>query len=400
MMADEAVQLLVDLVQSDSTNPPGTEERAANHVAEYLTRHDIGVRWQEVAPGRLNLSASLSGATTRRRPTLLFCGHLDTVPVGNQQWSHDPFGAQITDGLLFGRGASDMKSGVAAMAVMMARLRQTYGSESLPIQLLLTVGEEVDSIGAQRFLEEYGVSGIGGIVIGEPTNGQIAIGHKGAYWLEVQCFGRTAHGSMPQLGVNAVDQIIDAANLLYQVRDNLQPSPDTILGAPTIAITQIGGGIQTNVIPDQAFLRADMRFGTPQQQQWVLETWQGAVDRHRQQHEEFRYQCRPLLNRSPLFTDPSHPLIQKAQELCRVDAKTWRTVSYYTDGSVLAAPTNIPTLIYGPGDDRLAHQPDESVLLTSFLECIDFYQELAASYAQGDWELAQMGSPPTEADIV
>jgi succinyl-diaminopimelate desuccinylase len=387
MMADEAVRLLGDLVQSDSTNPPGTEERAAHHVAEYLTRHDVAVQWQEVAPGRLNLLASLSGEPSLHRPVLLFCGHLDTVPIGNQQWSHDPFGAQITDGVLFGRGASDMKSGVAAMAVMMARLHQTQGSESLPIQLLLTVGEEVDSIGAQRFLEQHGVSGLGGIVIGEPTNGQIAIGHKGAYWLEMQCYGRTAHGSMPQLGINAIDQLIEAANLLHQVRANLPPSPDVILGAPTVAITQIGGGIQTNVIPDQAFLRADMRFGTSQQQNWVLETWQRALEQYRQQHGEFRYQWHPLLNRSPLFTEPSHPLIQKAQELRNVDAKTWRTVSYYTDGSVLAAPTNIPTLIYGPGDDRLAHQPDESVPLTSFLECIDFYHDLAASYAHGDWEL-------------
>lgn len=387
-MADETVQLLVDLVQSDSTNPPGTEERAAYHVAEYLTRHDVTVQCQEVASGRLNLLASLGGATTLHRPSLLFCGHLDTVPIGSQQWSHDPFGAQITNGVLFGRGASDMKSGVAAMAVMMARLRQTYGSELLPIQLLLTVGEEVDSVGAQWFHQQYGVSGIGGMVIGEPTNGQIAIGHKGAYWLEMQCFGRAAHGSMPELGINAIDQIIEAANLLYEVPVDLGPSPDAMLGAPTVAVTQIGGGIQTNVIPDRAFLRADMRFGTPQQQQWILGTWQRALEQYQQQHEEFRYQWHPLLDRSPLFTDPSHPLIQKAQELRHVDAKTWRTVSYYTDGSVLAAPTNIPTLIYGPGDDRLAHQPDESVPLTSFLECIDFYQELAASYSQGDWELA------------
>jgi succinyl-diaminopimelate desuccinylase len=205
---------------------------------------------------------------------------------------------------------------------------------------------------------------------------------------------------MPQLGINAVDQIIDAANLLYQIGANLKASPDAILGAPTIAITQIGGGIQTNMIPDRAFFRADMRFGTLQQQQWILETWQHALERHQQQHDEFRYQWHSLLNRIPLFTDPLHPLIQKAQELRGVDVKTWRTVSYYTDGSVLAASTHIPTLIYGPGDDRLAHQPDELVSLTSLLDCIDFYQELAASYAQGDWELTQMGLPPTEADIV
>ncbi|PSR30931.1 MAG: acetylornithine deacetylase [Sulfobacillus benefaciens] len=387
MVTDEAIKLLVDLVQSDSTNPPGTEERAAHHVAEYLTRHDVAVKWQEVSSGRQNLLACLNGEASRQRPALLFCGHLDTVPIGSQQWAHEPFGAQIDDGVLFGRGASDMKSGVAAMAVMMARLRQTYGSHSLPIQLLLTVGEEVDSIGAERYLEQYGVDGVGGIVIGEPTNGQIGIGHKGAYWMEMQCFGRTAHGSMPQLGVNAIDQILEALNLLGQIRENLPSDSDAVLGDSTIAITQIGGGIQTNVIPDQAFFRADMRFGTPEQQKRVLDAWQRALDLHQQQHEEFRYQWHPLLNRSPLFTEPSHPLIQKAQALCNVDANSWRTVSYYTDGSVLAAPTNIPTLIYGPGDDRLAHQPDESVPLSSFLECIDFYHDLAKSYAHGDWDL-------------
>lgn len=388
-MDDETVQLLADLVRTDTTNPPGTEDRAAQHVAEYLTRHDVAVQWQEVAPGRSNLFASLTTESSSQSPSLLFCGHLDTVPIGGRQWAHDPFGAEIVDGMLYGRGASDMKSGVAAMVVMMAHLRKTCGAESWPIQLLLTVGEEVDSIGAQKFLGRHGVAGIGGMVIGEPTDGKIAIGHKGAYWLEMQCFGRTAHGSMPELGINAIDHIVEAANLLLRVRADIEPTCDAVLGTPTVAVTQIGGGVQTNVIPDQAFLRADMRFATPEQQQRVLGEWQRALSLHQTTHKEFRYEWHTLLDRNPLLTASSHSLIQKAQELRGVNADTWRTVTYYTDGSVLAAPTHIPTLIYGPGDDRMAHQPDESVSLSAYFDCIDFYQKLATSYAQGEWTLSQ-----------
>lgn len=388
-MNDETVRLLADLVQSDSTNPPGTEEHVAEHVEDYLKRHDVAVQRQSVRPGRFNLIASLAGAPITNRPSLLFCGHMDTVPIGNSEWGHDPFGAEVENGVLFGRGASDMKSGVAAMAVMMALLRKDRRAGSWPIKLLLTVGEEVDSVGAQHYGEQYGVDDIGGMVIGEPTNGQIAIGHKGAYWIEMRCFGRTAHGSMPSLGINAIDQIFEAANMLHRLRSGLETAADSVLGSPTIAITQIGGGVQTNVIPDQAFLRADMRFATAEQQQKILRDWKRALERYQQTHEEFRYEWHRLLERAPLLTPPTHPLIQKTQELRRVNADTWRTVSYYTDGSVIAAPTHIPTVIYGPGDDRAAHQPDESVSLASYFDSIEFYRELATSYALGEWQLTQ-----------
>ncbi len=389
-MNDEALELLANLVRCESTNPPGEEEHAAQEVAEYLHRHDVEVEWQRVAPGRTNLIVSLdSRETSVKRPTLLFCGHLDTVPIGDREWSHNPFAAEIVDGRLFGRGASDMKSGVAAMAVMMAQLRELRGSESWPIQLLLTAGEEVDSIGAEFFRRHGGMAGVGGVVIGEPTDGRVAIGHKGAYWVEMQCWGRTAHGSMPQLGVNAIDQVLKAAHLLYEANAHARPVADPVLGELTVAVTRIGGGIQTNMIPDQAFLQADMRFATQKQQQEVLKEWEDSLQRYQQSYEEFRYEYHSLLNRSPLLTPPSHPLIRVAQQLLGLDPESWRTVSYYTDGSVLSAPTNLPTLIYGPGDDRLAHQPDESVALSAYFAAIKFYRDLAVSYARGEWTLNQ-----------
>ena len=385
---DEMIQLLVDLVRSNATNPPGTEAHTAHIVAQYLKRHDVPVQWQEVAPGRANLVASLGDTECVRRPILLFCGHLDTVPVGSRRWTHEPFGAEVIDGVLFGRGAADMKSGVAAMAVMMGLLRKEARQQSQPITLVLTVGEEVDSVGAQRFHDKYDMASIGGMVIGEPTQGQIAVGHKGAYWLEIRCFGRTAHGSMPALGQNAIDGIVEAAAILRNLGENFASMRDPLLGEPTVAVTQIGGGVQTNVIPDQAFLRADMRFVTVQQQQQVLKAWQTALNRHSERWPQFRYEWNPVLERLPLLTVPSHPLIQQAQALRRVGPDSWRTVSYYTDGSVLAAPTQIPTLIFGPGDDRLAHQSEESVSLVSYVDSIEFYRELATSYARGEWELS------------
>ena len=386
-MIDETVKFLAELVNTDSTNPPANEDGVAQCVADYLRRNDVVVHRQVVAPGRSNLIASLTDGLTTQRPSLCFCGHLDTVPIGSAEWTHDPFGGEVAGGNLFGRGASDMKSGVAAMAVMMARLRKMPNSAGWPIQLLLTVGEEVDSVGAQEFLAQYGVSHIGGMVIGEPTNGDVVVGHKGAQWVEVECFGRTAHGSMPQLGINAIDQSLEAIRLLYQLRPELQAAADAVLGSSTATITQMGAGIQTNVIPDRAFFQVDMRFAKPEVQQRFMDHWQQALDEHMQTHPEFRYEWHQLLNRAPLMTPPTHPLIQKAQELLKLNPDSWRTVSYYTDGSVLAAPTKIPTLIYGPGDDKLAHQPDESVSIAAFSESIEFYRELAVSYGRGDWQL-------------
>jgi succinyl-diaminopimelate desuccinylase len=163
---------------------------------------------------------------------------------------------------------------------------------------------------------------------------------------------------------------------------------DSVLGKGTLAVTRIEGGIQTNVIPDEAFFHVDMRYGNAHAYAQFMALWQQAL-KHDLEGGNTGYRCewRSLLNRAPLLTQPTNPLIKRAQELVYANADQWRTVSYYTDGSVLAAPAQIPTLIYGPGDDALAHRPNESVSVSAYLSSIEFYYQLARSYGLGQWQL-------------
>lgn len=364
----DVVALLETLIRIDSQNPPGNEGRVVDAIAQRLERARVPFAAQAVADGRSNLLATLG---TGNGPHLLFTGHADTVPVGKAPWRHDPLAGEFVDGRVYGRGAADMKGGLAAMVVALERLAAGPRPAGR-VSLLVTAGEEVDCVGAQAFRDGHGVEGIGALVVGEPTGMRVANAHKGALWGEVRCFGKTAHGAQPRHGVNAIDALLDAAQMLRQEQR-------TIEAGTTAAITRIAGGIRTNVIPDEAFLEMDIRSdGDAGRALW--ERCRDRLARRQAKNERFRFATRVLLQRAPVRTPADHPLIALAMELTGTTAPV--TVPYYTDGSVLAAPDAIPTLILGPGETELAHQPDEWVDVTSLARAARVYHRLALGYLE------------------
>ena len=146
---------------------------------------------------------SVAYAAAGERPALLFSGHLDTVPAG-ENWQHDILAAEVSDGKIWGLGTTDMKSGVAAMIVAMEAIRRTGVPLKGDLLFAGTAGEEVDSMGAQRLVQQQKLSDVGFMVIGEPTTNRVFTAEKGVLWLELNTKGKTAHGSMPHLGVNAI----------------------------------------------------------------------------------------------------------------------------------------------------------------------------------------------------
>ena len=197
-----SIELTQELVRFNTINPPGSERACAERLAGLLEGAGFAVELIPFGEGRAQILARLGG--TPGKLPLGFTGHIDTVPLGVQPWSVDPFAAEIADGKLYGRGSSDMKSGVAAFVTACIacadRLANTPG-----ILLVITAGEETGCTGAEALVRTNGGLGqVGALVVAEPTGNKPLVGHKGALWLEAETKGVTAHGSMPEKGVNAV----------------------------------------------------------------------------------------------------------------------------------------------------------------------------------------------------
>lgn len=235
-----ALELTRELTRLRTINPPGSEKLCADRLAAILEAAGLAVARYDYAENRTSLVARLDG--TADSPPLCFTGHLDTVPLGAAAWRLDPLGGELDGDRLYGRGSSDMKSGVAAMvqmAVDLARLPRRRAG----LVLVLTAGEETGCDGA-RYLAGLGdaLPRAGALVVGEPTANQPLIGHKGALWLQAVFRGVTAHGSMPEQGDNALHKAARGVVRLAEHGFNLERHHH--LGAPSINVGRMHGGSQ------------------------------------------------------------------------------------------------------------------------------------------------------------
>jgi succinyl-diaminopimelate desuccinylase len=369
---EEAVQFLQKVLQHNSTNPPGGERALAQYIADTLETLGIKSHLDILAEERANVVACLPGSGERK--TLLFNGHLDVVPAGEQQWQHPPFAGQIDEGKVYGRGASDMKGGLAAM-VMAAGLVAKAGV-SLKGDLLITgtAGEETDSIGAHDLVTKGYLKNVDAAVIGEPSNLQLFSACKGALWLEFKTVGKTAHGSMPDQGCNAILQMNALINELNKYVFECPEHP--MLGRSTMNIGTIHGGVKTNVVPDGCTLTVDIRTIPGESHEKILSDMQEIIARLNGDSKDFRASLTIINNRPAVETYVESTAMQNAQQsAAQALGKELvpRGVNYYTDGSVFAPLLGIPIVLFGPGDEKLAHQPDEYVEIDKYINAIKFY---------------------------
>ncbi|MEB3103855.1 M20 family metallopeptidase [Ferviditalea candida] len=380
MKQREAVEFLQRLIQINSVNPPGNERWVADVIAERAKKYGLDNEIIRLDENRANIIVRLKGSGSK--PALVFSGHLDTVPAGENPWIADPFSGEEIDGKIYGRGASDMKSGVAAMIEAMISLHAAGAEFPGDIIFAGTAGEEVDCLGAQAFMDENVFSAAGAIVIGEPTSGEVFIAHKGALWLEITTYGKTAHGSMPDQGINAIVHMNQIINRLQQYSFSYAEKHQ-LLGEPTLNISTISGGIKTNVVPDRCVLTVDIRTIPEMEHKQIFREIKAILEELEAATEHFRAEIRVVNDRQSISTDRSHPLVDTAvrtNQQIKGHLSEPKGVNYYTDGSVFAPATGLPIIIYGPGDEKLAHQPDEYVEIDKYLESIQYYAKFARNY--------------------
>ncbi|WP_254119067.1 M20 family metallopeptidase [Bacillus sp. FJAT-29790] len=263
----DEVQFLQQLLRINSSNPPGNEHKVSEVFMERCQKNRVPYQVTTLMENRSNFEITIRGTGDKH---LFLCGHMDTVSPGDANWNFDPFSGEIVGDRIYGRGASDMKSGLAAMYLALESLFLEKITPKASITFLATAGEEVDSCGARAFLEGNENRTIDALVIAEPTNEKVVIGHKGALWLEISTYGKTAHGSMPDQGINAVDHMILVIKTLETLKNEWRIE-NIKLGSSSLAVTMIEGGIQTNVIPDRCTIRVDIRSIPPQSHDGLIE---------------------------------------------------------------------------------------------------------------------------------
>ncbi|HRP78553.1 MAG TPA: M20 family metallopeptidase [Aquamicrobium sp.] len=370
----DCIALLQWMLRHDTTAQQGGEEGFAGELAAYLAERRIASRIVSGDAGRANLVASIDSG--RPGPHLVFCGHCDTVPLGDRAWQKPPFGGEVEGGRIHGRGSSDMKGGLAALVASFLDLSAS-DDWSGRLTLAVAYGEETGSEGAKLMAGDGSLDPFDAMIIAEPTSNRVVRTHKGALWFAVTATGRTGHGSMPQMAVNALEMAIRLHDRLHRL--DVLRAEDPLLGRPTICLTRLQGGTQVNVIPDHAVAEFDLRTLPGQDHEEIL-----AEIRRVAREIEADYACGKIavemLNSLPALDTPAQsPVILAAREsrgglgLSRDEAGG---ASYFTDGSVLQA-LGRDILILGPGDPGEAHQTDESLDLSDFLASRKIYTGIA-----------------------
>lgn len=369
---DTALHLLLDMLRINTSNPPGNELPLARLIAEAMNARGMEAEVRPLADNRANVVGRLKGAGSK--PPLLLNGHLDIVPPGSAPWKRPPFEPVVEDGKVWGRGASDMKGGLAAMLAAMFAVQASGKTLAGDVIFAGTAGEESDSVGAVRFVQEGGLKGVGGIIVGEASSCRVNIAEKGALWVEIQTHGKTAHSAFPEQGRNAVAFMngLLADILAWKLPD----SPHPLLGSSTLSLSSVHGGVKTNVVPDHCTACLDIRCVPGLSHAEVLKGLEQICATHLRAHPDFGLEMSVHNDRAPVETNPTHPFVTQALRVAReVSGKEQQPggVSFYSDASIFAPAADIPIILYGPGDASMAHQPDEYIPVESLHEAIRYY---------------------------
>lgn len=388
---EELVALTRALVQINSVYRPGVEganeEETARYVERYLTEMGLEVHYEEVVPGRPNVIAFFDSG--RPGKTLLFEGHTDVVTEGDlESWSCDPFGAQIEDGKIYGRGACDTKNNLAA-AISAVRAIQKSGAEfNGKILLCVPCDEEGMMIGIKDFIKRGWAKGVDGAIICEPEENQLCIMQKGAMRVVIKTYGKMAHGAMPLTGVNPNTRmariVVELEKLEQSEKDRTGEHP--MLGwpsiTPTILLGPVKGEPQINVVPDTCMTALDIRTIPGQDHAVLKQQMEEILERLGKEDSDFKATLEVIEERPWTLTDKNDDVVVAMAEAYRsVTGKepVYNGVPGATDGTFLHME-GIPIVTTGAGGRDVPHHADEFVEIDELVETTKIYALSALNF--------------------
>lgn len=359
--------ILIQLVQLPSENPPGKTESIVNYLTSKVFKEKEGFQ-NEVITNVKN-DVKLHNIITRLgtgKNKIVLSGHLDVVPVGDVvNWKYPPFSAKLIKDRIHGRGSADMKGGLTSLIGVLKTLskNKTFLEENELI-FLGTADEEAGMSGSQT-LEKRGImNNVNLLIIAEPTNLNIGIAEKGLLWATLKIIGKSAHGSTPEEGINAIEA---ALNILPQLHKCLDNKKNQILGYSTLNVGKIQGGTKINIVPDYVELEVDFRLIPEQSHSLVINKLKEINP------EPCEVDVRITNNLPALKTDPNHPFIKNLQKISQSEIIG---LPYATDAAKLVTPTNpIPFVIYGPGNPNDVHKLNESISIEQVYRVTDCLNE-------------------------
>lgn len=371
--AKEVIGLLRDLVRIPSHYPGPGEEEVVAYLEGYLRERGFAPFRQEVAPRRPNLVADLGEGNGG----LILEGHTDVVTPGDETlWHHPPYGGVVEGGRLFGRGACDMKGGLAALVGAMLGVKRALGRPKRPLRLAALADEEGMMLGVKAFVRAGLAKDFRGAVVAEPEEMEACLWQKGALRLRLRFLGRMAHGAMPYAGDNPIPKAARFVLELQGLEARLQagfhhPHLGLPYLTPTAFLASAGEG-QLNVIPDRAELILDVRTVPGLDHRALVAEVEGLA----------RGEVEVLEDRPPVETPQEDPLVQAAAEALRLLGLPLRLggVPGATDGTFLRAWASLPVVVMGPGRKTLPHQVDEWVDLEEVVLAARVYAALAVLF--------------------
>lgn len=371
-----AVELTKKLVQLDSSNPGNYEGDICAYLESILPKEKLVITKKEVLPNRYNLMAELEGEI--KTPALVFICHMDTVMLG-EDWTKDPLGAQEIDGRLYGRGACDMKSGLACAVTTLLDMANREEKPKHSLRFIGTVDEEDFMRGVEQAIQDGWVHKEDWIMDTEPTNGQIQVAHKGRTWFEITVDGVTAHASTPWKGADANAGM---AEVIREIRLAIQSAPKhDDLGISTVTFGQIQGGYRPYVVPDHCKVWVDMRLVPPTDTKAAEVIVKNAIAKATEQIPGIHGSYVITGDRPYIEKDENSYLLAQLKDVADNVTGRETKVSFfpgYTDTAVIAGTLhNHNCLSYGPGNLELAHKPDEWVSIDDIRRCEKVLKELA-----------------------
>jgi acetylornithine deacetylase/succinyl-diaminopimelate desuccinylase family protein len=373
------VERLKACIALPTPNPPGEVEAVAAWISEFAQGIGAKTERQTVEPGKDNVIVTLAFGDG---PCLLWNTHMDVNTPNGQDWSHPPFEPVIRDGKLYGLGACDAKGSLVAMMCAMERIARDPGEVCGKLVLTAVMGEEAGGIGSLHLVRQ-GIQA-DGAVVGEPTQLEAAIAHKGTYMRRIRFRGRSAHSGRPELGINAISHASRFVLEVDKLNARLQQTKHPLLGSGSTAVTVIQGGTRQNTIPNAAELILDRRLIPGQTHADADAELEALIDSLKETTPDLDVESvETIVATIPSETAAEEKIVSAALLAIRdVKGVPKQPVGFRAgcDMSKLVTFAGIPTVILGPGSLEQAHAPDEFVEIAQLEQAVLIYERLARRF--------------------
>jgi acetylornithine deacetylase len=374
------IKVLKDLIKIPSVNPSIEEGYDEVAIAEYIARwfrktKRFRIIEQTVDKNRFNVIAILEGKGNGR--SLMLNGHMDTV--GTSYMTVNPFRPVIRSGRIYGRGSCDMKGSLAAM--MSATLALANLTQPLEGDVIFTgvVDEEQRSKGISKLIERFRSDAA---IVGEPTDLDIAIAHKGYAWLEIEIFGKEAHGSIPERGIDAIEKMSLLVSKLETLRKQHELKKHPLVGTAKIHTSTISGGTDWSTVPGKCILRLERRLIPGERPENAVKELRYLIQQASRNDRALKAKIRLVHGADSMEVSAKEPHVQLLSEeaLGLTGRGKIIGVPYWTDASILVNHAKIPSCLFGPGDIRFAHSKEENIKIADVVTAARIYAETAQRY--------------------